>query len=298
MSRPAEKQHIVPMRQFAPTGQDCRYDAYTGDSEDGASDPEDYNDPYEDVDSDPDPVPASEYNRVQQARSRDPDDDLEHTGDADPDALSSDSDRDEAAQKEQSRERGSGRSHAAKLRQKYASRGAPEPIANTAEFKKPPEEEQLGIAVDVLRALKLYHQLTRRDPKNRDIMSSMQEFIQHTHNSVNESIAPLATPTEWQESRILHVNGKRVVKSDGIVPIVKYILEHELDPRECQIEEVGLESIPEEGARSSQPRRLVDEEDEDEAEFDDAERILEREPEIATQRAHGGMGVKIVSSPQ
>jgi hypothetical protein len=284
------------MRQFAPTGQDCRYDAYIGDSEDGASDPEDYNDPYEDVDSDPDPVPASEYNRVQQARSCDPDDDLERTGDADPDALSSDSDRDESVQQESSR--GSRQSHAAKLRKKYASRGAPEPISSTAEFKKPPEEEQLGIAVDVLRALKLYHQLTRSDPKNRDIMSSMQEFIRHTHNSVNESIAPLTTPTEWQESRILHVNGKRVVKSDGIVPIVKYILEHELDPRECQIEEVGLESIPEEGARGSEPRRLVDEEDEDEAEFHDVERILDREPAIATQQARGGAGVKIVSSPQ
>lgn len=232
----AAYQHRVPMRDCTPMGNDCRYDGPLGyDDTDAHASPIDMSEiedwrkrKYDkgrnsdsDTDDDDDVNTLSREERTylenhQQPTADDPNDDVEHLiavtqqANHDSDTMASASVTDAAT---------------AGQRSIYMNRNL---STQKPELEKYDHGANVSMASDVLIALKVYHQAVRTDSSNNNMFESVEAFMEDTKRSTNDSIASIAEHTEWIETHVVMVDGEPVMKSNGVILLVQWILDNEL----------------------------------------------------------------------
>lgn len=255
---------LVPMRVFIPVGDDMMYTGFTGDVADGNSDPEDDNidEPY--ISDDEDQIPDSEYARQVEAdkNSADPDNDVEHLA-ANTEIIKAndkssikkvtfknDQENDDQENNDHENDDNNNNNNNEDVHdnscehdahyeenQQYRKLMEEEYKAKAQEKRQrswkagsvaPPihGEEAVETAVDVLRALKLYHRITA-PATNTDMFSSIEKFSRDTKDSLNSSYAAAGNQVEWKPEYLLKTDGQPSLKATSIIPVIQWILEHE-----------------------------------------------------------------------
>jgi hypothetical protein len=244
---------LVPMRKFAPVGGDLMYTGFTGDLADGNSDPEDDNDDQVYISDEEEEIPDSEYARQTDAEktSADPDNDIEHLAantellkrkskggavtveDGNNEEEHEDDNKDEHVHDDSCE-------HDAHYEENQEYRKLMEAefkakannVKNQRTWKSGAvdvpldDPETVDVAVDVLRALKLYHRITA-PADNTDMFSSITKFSEDTKDSLNSSYAPAGNQVNWKPEYLLRVDGIPSQKANSIIPLIQWILEHE-----------------------------------------------------------------------
>jgi hypothetical protein len=104
-----------------------------------------------------------------------------------------------------------------------------------------PTEQMTSNVVDILRALKLFHQITQNDKEIFLMFESMDAYVLETKNSINSASAPYSTSVTWKAKYIILVDKIPILKATRITPIIQWILDN--DPPKCCVRQIGKKGL-------------------------------------------------------